>query len=154
MSENKAYLSEQKYNQLKEELEFLKTASRQEISQRIEEAKKLGDLSENAEYMEAREAQGKNEKRIFEIEVILKRASIIKKTKPTGKVQIGSVIKVKNNGNFETYSIVGSEDAEPLQGKVSNESPLGQALLDKKVGEVVEVETPAGKRKYTIVSIS
>lgn len=150
----KTYLSPQKFNQLKAELEFLKTIKRSEISKRLEEAKKLGDLTENSEYMEAREAQEQNERRIIELEDLFKRAALIQKTKPTGKVQIGSTIQLKSNGQAQTYTIVGPPDADPMNGKVSNESPLGSTLLDKKVGDVVEVKTPSGVTKYTITSIS
>ncbi|RJQ14054.1 transcription elongation factor GreA [Candidatus Parcubacteria bacterium] len=154
MQENAEYISADKLKELKNELEILKSSKRQEISQRIEEAKKLGDLSENAEYMEAREAQDQNERRIYELEDLVKRAVVIQKSKPTGKVQIGSTIKVKSGSETKTYHIVGSEDADPLQGKISNESPIGKALLGKKVGDVVEIKTPSGVIKYTIGNIS
>jgi len=154
MKEDKVYLSEEKFKQLKEDLARLKIEKRSEIAVRIEEAKKLGDLTENSEYMEAREAQEQNERRIIEIEDLLKRAVLIQKSKPTGRVQISSVIKVKTNDKIETYVLVGSADADPLHGKISNESPLGQALLDKKVGDVIEVKAPSGIVKYTILSIS
>lgn len=149
------YLSEEKSQELKKELEFLKSEKRLEISQRIEEAKKLGDLSENAEYMESREAQEQNERRILELEDTLKRSVIIQKTKATGRVQVGSTIKIKSDGANETYTIVGSEDADPVNGKISNASPLGRALLDKKEGETVEVKMPSGlSRKFVITHIS
>lgn len=148
------YLSEEKFKELRKELEYLKSKKRLEISQRIEEAKKLGDLSENAEYMESREAQEQNERRVMELEDILKRATLIQKSKPTGKVQVGSTVKVKANGGVETYSVVGSEDADPINGKISNVSPLGRALLDKKVGDSIDVKMPSGIiKKFTISQI-
>jgi len=150
---NQEYISKEKLEELKEELENLKTVTRQEISKRIEDAKKFGDLSENAEYMEAKEAQEMNERKIQETEQLLKNAVVIEKTKPTGIVQIGSSITVKSNGVSKEFTIVGSEEADPVAGKISNQSPLGSAFLEKKEGDEVSVQTPGGIQKFKIVKI-
>ncbi len=150
---NKEYISKEKLEELKEELEKLKTVTRQEISKRIEDAKKFGDLSENAEYMEAKEAQEMNERKVQETEQLLKNAVVIEKTKPTGIVQIGSTITVKSNGASREFTIVGSEEADPVAGKISNQSPLGSSFLEKKEGDEVSVKTPGGIQKFKITKI-
>jgi len=146
------YISPEGLEQLKKELEELKK-KRQEIAKRLEEAKDLGDLTENTEYMEARNAQSLNEGRILELTELIKNAIIINQEKKRGLVQIGSRIKVSSNREIYYFTIVGSEEAEPEQGKISNESPLGKAFLGHKVGEEVEVETPKGKVRYKILTI-
>ncbi len=151
--ENKEYISKERFEELQSELEELRTIKRQEISKRIEEAKKFGDLSENAEYMEAKEAQEMNERKIQEAEQLLKNAVVIKKTKPTGIVQIGSTITVKSSGATKEFTIVGSEEANPIEGKISNQSPLGAAFLEKKEGDEVNVKTPGGILKFKILKI-
>jgi len=151
--ESNTYISEEGFEKLKEEARVLKTDKRQEISQRIEEAKKLGDLSENAEYMEAKEAQELNERKIAELEEVLRTAVIISKNRKKGVVQIGSTVIVKLKGKTATFIITGSEEANPDEGKISNLSPLGNSLLDKKVGDAVTVKTPAGILEYEIVEI-
>lgn len=149
------YISSQKLKELKKELEERKTVLRQQISQRIQEAQTQGDIVENAEYAEAKEAQAFNEGRIIELENLIKNA-VVTSYKPEKKstVQVGSqiVVKDKKGQKFE-FTIVGSEDANPIEGKISNESPLGQAFLDHKKGEEVEVQAPKGKIKYKIVKI-
>ncbi len=152
MSETQ-YLSEEGLIKVKKELESLKTAKRKEISQRIEEAKKLGDLSENSEYMEAKEAQEINEKRIAELEEIIKNAAIIKQGKVHSTVQIGSRVEVASEKGKKEFMIVGSEEADPVQGKISNASPMGRAFLGRKVGDNVIVKTPAGEVKYEVLGI-
>ncbi|OHA09714.1 MAG: hypothetical protein A3H69_01725, partial [Candidatus Sungbacteria bacterium RIFCSPLOWO2_02_FULL_47_9] len=123
-SKNVEYISQEGLEKLKEELQQLKIAERQSIAERLEKAAALGDLSENAEYQEAKEAQSLNESRIGELEEMLKNIVVIKKPVGTDVVQIGSVVVVERSGKDETYLIVGSEEADPLSGKVSNESPL------------------------------
>jgi len=150
---NQEYISKERLEQLKTEIEELKTVKRQEISKRIEDAKKFGDLSENAEYMEAKESQEMNERKIQEAEQLLKNAVIIEKTKPTGIVQIGSTVLIKSNGAEREFTIVGSEEADPVGGKISNQSPLGASFLGKKEGDEVEVKVPAGIQKFKIVKI-
>ncbi len=152
------YISKADLEKFKEELHNLKTTQRQEIAQRIEEAKSLGDLSENAEYIEAREAQAFNEGRIRELEELIKNAVLIdeNKNKSGAKavVEVGDTVEVKNEkGEKLFFTIVGSNGADPAQNKISNESPLGQAFLFRIPGEEVEALTPRGKIKYKILAI-
>jgi len=148
------YLSPQGLEKLKKELEELKTVERREIASRLEAAKALGDLSENAEYQEAKEAQSLNESQVAELEEMLRNAVVIKKPTDLNIVQVGATIDVESNMGRETYTIVGSEEADPLQDKISNESPLGKSFLGKKVGETMEIKTPGGVVKYKILKIS
>ena len=150
---NQTYLSPEGIETLKKELQELKTKKRQEIARRLQEAKDLGDLSENAEYFEAKEAQSLNENRIAELEELLKNAVVIKTPSAEGVVRIGSTIETKSNSNTEVFSLVGSAEAKPQEGKISNESPLGRAFLGKKAGDEVEVKTPGGIVKYKIIKI-
>src|SRR3989344_1302552 len=145
------YLSPQGLEKLKKELEELKTVERREIASRLEAAKALGDLSENAEYQEAKEAQSLNESQVAELEEMLRNAVVIKKPTDLNIVQVGATIDVESNMGRETYTIVGSEEADPLQDKISNESPLGKSFLGKKVGETMEIKTPGGVVKYKIL---
>ena len=147
------YLSEEGYEKLNQELEDLKTIRRREIALRIEEAKKLGDLSENSEYMEAKEAHEFNERKIAELEELFRNAVLISKHRKKGIVQIGSTVSIKTGGKAMTFTIVGSEESDPTSGKISNVSPLGMAFLDKKVGDVAEVKTPGGTMKYEVTEI-
>jgi len=153
MQQQTSYLSEKGYEKLQKELKELKTHTRREISARIEEAKKLGDLSENSEYMEAKEAQEFNERKIAELEALFRNVVLISKHRKKGIVQIGSAITVKTSGKKMNFTIVGSEEADPVAGKISNISPIGSAFLNKKIGEVMNVQTPGGMVKYEIVEI-
>ena len=146
------YISQEGLEQLKAELIELKQ-KRHEIAKRLEEAKALGDLSENAEYQDAKEHQAFNEGKIAELEQMIRDAVVINKTGKKDIVRIGSVVNVKINGEKQTFHIVGSEEADPIGGKISNESPLGKAFLGRKAGEIVEAETPRGKVTYKIKSI-
>lgn len=137
---------------LEKELEELK-ASRGEIAQRIADARSQGDITENAEYDEALNFQGQLEGRIAEIEEILQNASIIK-AKAGDKVAVGSTVELQSNGKKMQYTIVGSVEADPLEGKISDESPIGKALLGKKVGDSAEIKTPSGAASYKITKIS
>jgi len=137
---------------LEKELEELK-ASRGDIAQRIADARSQGDLSENSEYDEALNQQGQLEGRIAEIEEILQNASIIK-TKATDKVTVGCTVELQTGAKKVEYTIVGSVEADPLEGKISDESPIGKALLGKKVGDSVEIKTPSGAASYKITKIS
>lgn len=139
---------------LNEELKVLVTEKRKDVIERIREAAAHGDLSENADYAQAREEQSFIEGRIQEIEDMIKNAEIITHAANTNSVTVGSTIVVKVNGEEKTYAIVGSNEANPTAGKISNESTVGRALLGKKVGEKATVETPAGDKEYEIVSIS
>ena len=153
MADEHEYLTQEKYDEFKEELEQLKTVKRKEVAENLEYAKALGDLSENAEYQEAKEAQAANEGRIAELEDLLRRAVIIKKRDGLERVWIGATIEVTSQSQRRTFTIVGSEEADPEKGFISNESPLGKAFLGKKIGEEAEVETPKGKVRYKIVAI-
>lgn len=146
------YLTEEKIQQLKKEFEELKKKKR-DIANRLEEARALGDLSENVEYAEVKEEQAFNEGRIREIEQILKGAVIISKSRKD-IVQVGSKIKVKSDSGVREFVIVGSQEAQPSEGKISNESPLGRAFLGHKAGETIEAIAPKGRMKYKIVEIS
>ena len=148
------YLSKQKYQQLQEELNKLVTITIPLIAKRIDDAKQMGDLSENAEYQTAREEMAWAQSRIKEIGYILQQAQIIEDGGLTHDVvQIGSKIIVETNGKKKEYTIVGAQEADPLAGKISNESPLGVAFLGKKSGDRVHVQVPAGNLEYTIVGI-
>jgi len=155
MSAEKQYLTKEKMQEFKKELDFLKTEKRKQVAESLEYAKKLGDLSENAEYHDARQIQAEVEDRINHIENLLKTASVLDSTIVAGTVSIGSTVKVQKEGDKEAkeYKIVGSEEADMSQGKVSNLSPLGSALLGKKKGEKVSVNTPNGKAVYTLLSV-
>jgi transcription elongation factor GreA len=140
---------------LENELNELK-ARRSEIAQKIADARDYGDLSENAEYSAARDEQGQVESRIAEIEEILLNASLIndKHSKPT-KVVLGVKVDLESDTKKKvSYTIVGSVEADPLEGRISDESPIGQALMGKKVGESVSIKTPSGAASYAIVAIS
>lgn len=154
---NKNYITPETYKSLKEELEQLKTVKRREIALKIQEAKELGDLSENAAYQEAKDAQAALETKILELETILKNASIIRPTKNSSVVVIGSTITVESLTAPKTkkqFTIIGSQEANPALGKISNESPLGKSFLGHKKGDIVIVKTPKGEVKYKILDIS
>lgn len=138
--------------ELEAELTELK-ARRGEIAEKIAEARDYGDLSENAEYDSAREEQGLVETRIAEIEDILMNAEEIKARK-SSKVQLGSKVELKSNGKVFSYTLVGPVEADPLSGKISNESPIGVALVGKMVGDKATISTPKGATTYTVVSIA
>jgi len=145
-------ISEEGFHKLEEELHHLTTAKRREIADRIEKAKELGDLSENAEYAEAKEAQAFNEGRISEITSLLKNLTVVK-THSNGEAGMGSKITVEIDGQKKDFTIVSFNEADPLSGKVSNESPLGLAFLEKKIGDSVTVHTPKGDLVYKIIKI-
>jgi transcription elongation factor GreA len=165
------YISSEGLKKLKKELEERRTIKRQEIAQHLEEAKALGDLSENTEYAAAKEAQAFNEGRILELERIIKETSLVRPgRKRQQQVEIGSVIEVElvdraNSPKLkdlfksrppakrQVFTIVGSQEADPSQGKISNESPLGQAFFGHRVNDIIEVETPKKKVNYKIVKI-
>mgnify|MGYP001594036106 CR=1 FL=1 len=148
------YLSEEGLEKLKQELRDLKTKKRQEIALRLEHAKSLGDLSENAEYQETKEEQSFVEGEIAELEERIRNAVLIKKDSAADRVAIGSTVRVRSERGEETYMIVGFEESDPLRGKISNESPIGMALLGREKGDVVDVVAPAGKFKYEILKVA
>ncbi len=148
------YLTPERLEELKTELNELKTVKRIEVSERLKRAKELGDLSENSEYFEAREEQSQVESKIFELEEMIKNASVIEK--PIGDrktVQIGSSIEVSRDGQKTKFTIVGSNEARPEAGLISNESPLGKAFLGQEAGKIVKVKTPKGEAAYKILSV-
>lgn len=141
---------------LKAEVKSL-TNRRVEIADAIRTAREQGDLSENAEYQSAKSDQERDEGRIAEIKHILLNSEVIKKPKAGGKIQLGSTVdltSLHNGGKKKQFQVVGTVEADPLKGKISDESPLGKALLGQKVGDEVEIKTPAETSRYTIVSIS
>lgn len=154
MNDDTNYLSKEKFEELTTELEHLKTVRRREIAEQLEYARSLGDLSENAEYEEARNLQAATEDRIRTIEEQLSHARIIEHTK-SNTVSLGSVVTIQKQGEKEehTYEIVGSAEANMQEHKISHLSPLGSALMDKKKGETFTFETPKGHQKYKIVHI-
>ena len=139
--------------ELEKELNELKNR-RPLIAEAIKNARELGDLSENAEYQSARSEQEKDEARISEIENILLNVEVIQKPRSDNKVRLGSIVKLKNDSNVKKFQIVGTVEADPLNGKISDESPIGSALLDKKLGEMVEIKTPQETSSYKIIEIS
>lgn len=153
MGNQDTFITKEGLKKLKMEVAELKDNKRAEIAERIQTAKELGDLSENAEYAEAKDEQAFIEGRIMEIEAILRNATIIEKTSKNGKVQVGSRIKIKDEAEEREYFIVGSNEADPTAGKISNESPLGQAFIGKKKGDIVEIELPRGTKRIEIVAI-
>lgn len=151
---NHSYISRSGLEELKRELHELKTVRRHEIAKRLQEATELGDLSENSEYLAAKEAQEALERRIAELEDAVKEGVVIEEEiGVAGVVRVGSTVHIEQNGNKTTYMIVGSREARPQEGKISNESPLGKALLGRQAGETIPVETPGGAKKITIFSV-
>lgn len=148
------YLSKEKYNELEKELEDLRSEGRKEVAERLKAAKALGDLSENSEYQEAKQAQEDLEFKINQLDNILRNSEIIKKSGKKGIVSVGSEVKVKKNGKTAQYTIVGSSESNPSEGFISNESPVGKALLGKQKGDKVEIKTPKGRSTYEVISVS
>lgn len=154
MNTDQEYLTQEKYESLKKELENLKTVKRKEIAESLEYAKSLGDLSENQEYHEAREAQAVVEDRINRVEAMLKTASIVS-SQDSGIAMAGAVIELEREGTGArlSYTLVGSEEADASSGKISIKSPLGTAALGKKKGETFSFQTPGGTMSYKIIDI-
>jgi transcription elongation factor GreA len=146
-------LTQHGVDELKSEHDNL-VAQRPHVADRIKHARELGDLSENAEYQTAREEQDRLEARISELEHVLRSAQIIKKPKSDGLVRLGSKITLKDGGKPLEYQLVGTMEANPAEGKISDESPIGRALLGKKVGDRTEIKTPAGAHSYKIIQIA
>ncbi len=149
----KQYLTKERLEELKTELATLKNNKRVEVAERLKQAKEYGDLSENSEYAEAREEQANVETRIAELEELMKQAVTITKNEGGDTVVVGSTVTVKKGEGTMSYTIVGSYEAKPEEGRISDESPLGKAFLKKKVGDAVDVVTPAGTAKYEILKI-
>ncbi len=155
MKKKEIFLTSEGYLELEQELHYLKTTKRNEVTQTLKEARALGDLSENSEYDQAREDQANLEKRIQEVEYALEHATIIDKSDNDGRVGIGSNVELQyeDEDDTESYKIVGSQEADPFNNKISNESPIAAAIIGKKVGEVVEVSSPDGVYSVKIVAI-
>ena len=156
MVEKQELLTQEGYNKLEEELEYLKTVKRKEITEKIKVALGYGDLSENSEYDEAKNDQAFTEGRIIQLENMLKNAVVVDESEiPKDKVSVGSIVKVMDYEFDEEveYTIVGSAEADPMNFKISNESPVGSALIGKKVGDVVEVAVPSGVSKFEVLEI-
>jgi transcription elongation factor GreA len=149
-----SYLSRDGLGKLRAELEEMTNVRRAEVAARIHDAKEHGDLSENAEYEDAKNEQAFVEGRIQALEALIKNATIIDENHSTEHVQIGSTVKVESPDGAEEFTIVGSAEAAPREGRISNESPVGRALLGKRKGEKVLVRVPAGDFTYKIISIS
>lgn len=157
MSETKKYvMTYEGVKKLEDELEFLKTVKRKEITEKIKVALGYGDLSENSEYDEAKNEQAFTEGRILQLENMLKNAVVVDESEiETDKVSVGSIVKVKDYDFDEEveYTIVGSAEADPMNFRISNESPVGSGLLGKSVGDVVEVTVPDGISKFKVLDI-
>lgn len=148
------HLTKQGVDELKTELEEL-LAQRSAIAERVKTAREFGDLGENMEYTAARQEQERNENRVTEIEHILKNAQLISAPKDDSKVELGNIVKLKSEaGKTKEFQVVGTVEADPLEGKISDESPLGKAVLGKKRGDEVEIKTPSETAVYKIVDIS
>lgn len=157
MEEKEILLTQEGYDNLEKEVEYLRTEKRTEIAERIKVALGFGDLSENSEYDEAKNAQASNEIRIAELENKLRYAKIIDESEiDTKTVQVGNTVKVLDMefNEEESYTIVGSTEVDLSQNKISNESPIGAALMGAKKGQIVEAQAPAGVIKYKIISIT
>jgi len=148
------YLTSEGFIKLQDELEFLRTAKRKEVADRLHEAMEGGELIENAEYEAAKNEQAFLEGRIKELEVLLATARVVDETLPADVVQIGTTVTIKEDDNpVETYDIVGAAEANPADSKISNESPLGKALLGHKAGDRVQVDAPAGSFIVKVIKV-
>lgn len=148
-------MSAERLEELKRELEYLQTVREKEVAEQIKEARSFGDLSENSEYDEAKTEQGKLYSKIAEIQNLIENAEIIEDSNETDAVGNGSIVTIKDIefDIVETYKIVGSQEANPAAGKVSDDSPVGRALMGHAVGEIVNVEAPSGIIKFEIIKI-
>ncbi len=146
-------LTKEGMQKLKEELDDRKGRVRQKISASIKEAKEQGDLSENAEYSEAKHEQNENETRIMELEQTLKEATVVEKAVGSSEVRIGSSVALDCTGKKMRFTIVGTNEVNPAQGLISSDSPFGQALMGRSKGDKVEIEVPAGTMRCTVVSV-
>lgn len=150
------FLTKEGFQKLQEELDYLRTAKRQEVAERLHEAMEGGELIENAEYEAAKNEQAFVEGRIQELEVLLASARLIDENEKgkTGIVQVGSTVTIEEEGSpAETYTIVGAAEANPREGKISNESPIGRAILGHRAGETLQVEAPGGSFKVKILKV-
>ena len=155
MKKKEIFLTGEGYLELENELNYLRNEKRKEVTQTLKDARALGDLSENSEYDQAREEQANLEKRILEIEYTLEHATVIDKSSDDGKVGIGCNVELQyeDDDDTESYKIVGSQEADPFNNKISNESPIAAAIMGRKVGDRVEVSSPDGVYNVKIVAI-
>lgn len=155
MAEKKIMLTQDGYNKLVEKLDYMKSVRRSEVSERLKAAIALGDLSENSEYDDAKNEQGRLEGEISELEIKLRNSEIIKAAASTGKVVIGSTVTIRDVEleEIQSYMIVGSTEADPDNNKISDESPLGTAILGKSAGAVVQVHAPAGIIEFELLDV-
>lgn len=151
-----SFLTKEKYDELKKELDHLKTVRRKEVAESLEYARSLGDISENAEYQEARDMQAAIEERIQYLEQVIKEAKIVGNVKRGDSVGLGTEVTIKNDKDKEsrTYTIVGSEEANIHEHKLSYLSPLGEALMGKAKGDTFTFDTPGGKQSYTVLKVA
>lgn len=156
-TDNRFKMSQERFDALNQELHYLETDRAKEVAEQIKEARSFGDLSENSEYDEAKSEQGKLYSKIAELKNLIENAEIVEKIESLankGTVTLGSVVKVKDSdGETEEYTIVGSQEANPMEGRISDDSPFGRGLYGHVVGDTVEVDAPIGTLKYTIVSV-
>ena len=156
MSKETRYkMSAERLEELKKELEYLQTVREKEVAEQIKEARSFGDLSENSEYDEAKTEQGKLYSKIAEIKNLIENAEIVQKSEGTDTVGNGSIVTIRDVefDDTEVYQIVGSQEANPTEGKVSDDSPVGRALMGHRVGETVQVQAPAGNIEFEIIKI-
>ncbi len=151
---DKNYLTQERYDALVAELNQLKTKGRQAVAKRLKFAKELGDLSENAEYESAREEKTDLEKKIVQMEALLQNAAIIKDAGGSDVVKVGSKVKLMKGDTTLEYTLVGSNEADPLRGFISNSSPLGREIIGKRSGDQISVQTPKGRIEYQIVAVA
>ncbi len=154
-NEQRYKMSQERLDALKEELNYLQTVREKEVSELIKEARSFGDLSENSEYDEAKTEQGKLYSKIAELQNLIENAEVIERVIVEGTVVIGSVVKVVDvqEGFEEEYTIVGSQEADPMQGRISDDSPFGRGLMGHRVDDIVTVDAPAGELQFRIISI-
>lgn len=149
-----SFLTREGYNKLQDELDYLRSTKRQEIANRLHEAMEGGELIENAEYEAAKNEQAFVEGRIKELEILLATARVINEGESVGTIQVGATVTVQEEGGeAEIYTIVGAAEANPRGGKISNESPLGRALINRHVGETVQVDAPAGSFTVQVIKV-
>ena len=149
-------MSQERYNEIAKELEYLQTVREKEVAEQIKEARSYGDLSENSEYDEAKTEQGKLYSKIAEYKNLLENAEIVEKTARAGAIGIGSKVKILDleYNEEEEYQIVGSQEANPSQGRISDDSPIGRGLMGHRTGETITVEAPAGELQFKILKVS
>jgi len=153
--EAKYKMSEERLHELKNELVYLQTVREKEVAQQIKEARSFGDLTENSEYDEAKTEQGKLYAKIAEIKNLVENAEIVRASDKTDSIGIGSRVTVRDIefGTEDTYEIVGSQEADPILYRISDDSPFGRGLMDKKQGDIIEIDAPAGTLKFEILNI-